>query len=58
MRDRVVALVAASVMMFVLTFLLVLYRDGAGIVWLFFFLAGGGFAGSAVYIASQSKQST
>ena len=57
MRDRVVALIAASIVMFVLTFLLIFYRDGAGYVWLGFFLAGVGFAGFAVYIAMQSKQS-
>jgi len=58
MRDRVVALIAASVVMFVLTFLLIFYRDGSGFGWIAFFLAGATFAVFAVYIATQSKQST
>jgi hypothetical protein len=58
MKDRVVALIAASVAMFILMFLLAFYRDGAGYVWLLFFAAGVGFAVVAVYIAIQSKEST
>ena len=56
MKDRVVALIAASVILFVLTFLLVFLNDGAGYVWTLFFAAGAGFATAAVYFAVQSIQ--
>ena len=56
MKDRVVALVAASVVMFILSFLLIFYRDGAGYVWLIFVLAGVSFAIFAGFIALESKK--
>ncbi|MBT3362663.1 MAG: hypothetical protein HN929_05865 [Chloroflexi bacterium] len=49
MRDKSIALIAASVIMFILLFLLAFYRDGAGYVWLLFLAAGVGFAAVATY---------
>jgi threonine/homoserine/homoserine lactone efflux protein len=56
MKDRVIALIAASVIMFILTFLLIFFDDGTGHVWTLFLLAGAGFAIAAVYFACQSTQ--